>query len=319
MPPLGSHKLAVWASLISAITGGCSPPRLSLGDHGRILFSTIGTRPFQDYVFSIRPDGSGLRRILKPSATRSYVFASAHSLSGPLVITVNEMISDRAAERLYVYDRGLSGCRPVLPESTPQGTALLSPDGNRAVFCAARAGNPRTVSLWIVDLHTEELREVVVGDGATGLYPAWGSQGKIAFVRAYRSDRGLLTELMEVSDEGGNQKRLLLPEDGVAAATYAPEGRQMAVWTKKGLEILSLANGDRRLAFKWEPSKDGYIFRAGAAGGVAWSATGEIAFSLLSKKTRESELWVVNQDGTNAKRVYSTKDGHVLVGGFLDE
>jgi hypothetical protein len=173
------------------------------------------------------------------------------------------------------------------------------------------------MSLWIVDLRTAQLREVVVGNGATGLYPAWGSSGKIAFVRVYRSARGLLTELMEVPDEEGNPTPLLLPEDGVVAATYSSDGRQMAVWTKNGLEILSLANVERRLAFKWNTGKDGYIFRSWGAGGLAWGS-GEIAFSLLNKKTSESELWVVNQDGTDAKRIYSTKDGQIVVSGFLE-
>jgi WD40-like Beta Propeller Repeat len=323
MPPLVRQKWALWAALVSAITTGCSPPALPLGKGRRILFATIGRRPFHDYLFSIRPDGSGLRLVLKPNRTRSYVFASAHTSSGPLLATVREIApgnNHRVVDRLYLYDRSLRKCRPLFSESIPQGAALLSPDGNRAVYCAARAGDPRSISLWTVDLRTTQLREIAVGDGATGLYPAWGSLGKIAFVRAYRSGRGLLTELMQVSEDGGNPTQLLPPEDGVASATYSADGRQLALWTKTGLEILSTANGQLRLIFAWNPSTKDYIFRSWGTGGLAWcAASGQIAFSLLNEKTLQSDLWVVNEDGSNPRRIYSTTDGQIVVSQFIEQ
>ena len=313
-------RSALWALIATAIMLGCSSPRISLGGGRRILFSTIGTRPFQDYVYSILPDGTGLQRVLKPTTTRSYVFASTHSPSGPLLVTIRELVAktNRVADRLYIYERGLRNCRPLLSESTPQAAALLSPDETRAVYCAPRAEGPRTMSLWIVDLGNGMAREAVTGDGATGLYPAWGSSGRIAFVRVSRSAQGLLTELMEISEEGGKPVQLLGPEDGVVSATYSADGQRIAVWTKRGLEILLPSNGDRRLAFKWKPGEDGYIYRSWGTGGLAWGSAGQIAFSLLNKNTGQSELWVVNQDGTDAKKIYATRDGQIVVSEFLN-
>jgi Tol biopolymer transport system component len=124
---------------------------------------------------------------------------------------------------------------------------------------------------------------------------------------------------MEVSADGGEQTVLLPPGDGAVSAAYSPHGREIAAWTKKGLEILDLANGDRNLVFRPSSVGDGYIFRSWGIGGLAWSKVGnEIAFSLLNRKTGQSELWVVSEDGRNARSIYSTKEGQVVVSAFLE-
>jgi len=120
---------------------------------------------------------------------------------------------------------------------------------------------------------------------------------------------------MEVPAVGGNLIPLLPSQDGAVCATYSPDGRRMAVWTKNGLEIL--ADHERRLVFKWNPAIDG-SFRSWGIGGLAWSKRGdEIAFA-LQQKTGQSELWVVNQTGANPRKIYSTKEGRIIVSEFVD-
>jgi dipeptidyl aminopeptidase/acylaminoacyl peptidase len=124
---------------------------------------------------------------------------------------------------------------------------------------------------------------------------------------------------MQVPAEGGKPTRLLPPEAGVVSVAYSPDGRRIAVWTKNGLEVLTPANGERSLVFKWNPTSDGYIFRSWGIGGLAWSRkTGQIAFALSKGKTGESELWLVNEAGTDSRRIYSAKEGRIVVSDFLD-
>src|SRR5207253_9964667 len=86
MPRLVASMLAILGELAAFLAGGCSWGHVR--DRERILFSTIGTRLFQDYVFSIRPNGSGLKAVLKPEPNRSYMFASANSMSAQMLVTV---------------------------------------------------------------------------------------------------------------------------------------------------------------------------------------------------------------------------------------
>jgi len=123
---------------------------------------------------------------------------------------------------------------------------------------------------------------------------------------------------MEVPAEGGKPIRLLPSQDGVVCATYSPDATRIAVWTKNGLEIIVLADGKRGLVFKWNPAIDG-SFRSSGIGGLAWSKRGdEIAFALLKEKTGRSELWVVDQAGTNPRKIYSTKEGRIVISEFVD-
>lgn len=284
----------------------------------RILFSTVGTRPFQDWVFSIRADGKDLQPLLAPEPTRSYFFASAHSLSGPILVSARETVQGddgKVADRLYIYSPGAHRWRPVLPASAPQTAAILSPDGNQAVY--RTVGKSGGIDLALLDLHDGESRLLFSEDGTRVASPAWAVSGKIAFLRLFRSPSGgLLTELMQVPTVGGNPIRLLPSHDGVVCATYSPDGGRIAVWTKNGLEIL--ADHERRLVFKWNPAIDG-SFRSWGIGGLAWSKRGdEIAFALLKQKTGQSELWVVNQTGANPRKIYSTKEGRIIVSEFVD-
>lgn len=314
MPHLVASTLAILGQL-AALFGGCSRVR----DRERILFSTIGTHPFQDYVFSIRPSGRDLRAVLKPESNRSYTFASAHSSSGPILVTVHELApgNDKVEDHLYLYSPNVDKWQRVLPGSAPQGPGILSPDGNSAVYSARKLGSPPETSLRVVDLRNGESRELVAGDGAMGLYPCWGVLGRVAFIRTFRSANGLLTELLDMPSQGGEQTVLVPAKDGAISAAYSPDGREVVVWMKEGLEIVALDSGDRRVVLKRAAIGLDYFFRSWGIGGLAWSEERKIAFSVVKKKTTKSELWIVNADGTNPKRIYATTAGRILVSQFI--
>ena len=305
MPRLVASMLAILGELAAFLAGGCSWGHVR--DRERILFSTIGTRLFQDYVFSIRPNGSGLKAVLKPEPNRSYMFASANSMSGPMLVTVHELApgNDKVEDHLYFWSPDVDNWQRVLPGSAPQGPGILSPDGNSAVYCARSVGSPPETSLRVVDLRTGESRELVAADSFKGLYlPSWGVLGKIAFIRTFRSG-GLRTELLEMPSHGGEQTVLVPPEDGAMSAAYSPDGREIVVWMKEGLEIVALDSGDRRVVLKRASIGSDYSFRSWGMGGLAWSEEGQIALSLGRLEPQEN---LCNHSGANSgESIYSIK------------
>jgi hypothetical protein len=106
LPPITAWALAILGSL-SAIIASCSS-RPTFADRKRILFSRIGRRPFSDSVFSIRLDGRDLKPVLLGKPARSYMFASAHSLSGPMLVTVHESSAGteegNVEDHLYLFN-----------------------------------------------------------------------------------------------------------------------------------------------------------------------------------------------------------------------
>src|SRR4051812_44511059 len=77
-------------ALFVALVGHCSCRKPTPSSSELILFSTMGERPFEDYVYTIAPGNSHPETILIPNSRRSYLSPSANSLQGKMVVTVHE-------------------------------------------------------------------------------------------------------------------------------------------------------------------------------------------------------------------------------------
>lgn len=287
-----------------------------------ILFVTIGQQPFQDSVYTINLDGSDLQRILAPQRGRSYTYASGNSLQGELVVTVHELdATGQVVDHLYLYNPPTSGWRRLVNEAGMEGAGYISPDDSRVAFVFAPDTQPVQLRPWVTNLQTGETIKLTGEDNEVGTwdgYLSWRPDGQeLTFLRLRRAPGGGLTStLMRVSSSGGEPAELLEPGEWIFAACYAPDGKRLAMLTKRGLEIVEISNKQRKVALTWEslPSPQ---FRTG---GLIWSRDQDkVAFAILNRQAKRYEVWTLSPDGHDAKKIYDQDEskGQLTVTSFL--
>jgi TolB protein len=98
-----------------------------------------------------------------------------------------------------------------------------SPDGRRMALVLSRDGNPE---IYIMDLASKQLRRVT-RHHAIDTEPAWSPDGRYL---VFTSDRSGRPQLYRVSANGAGQpKRITFEGDYNARASYAPDGRRLAL------------------------------------------------------------------------------------------
>jgi Tol biopolymer transport system component len=140
-----------------------------------------GRRTFEARIYSVRPDGSGLRAL----STGPRDFSPDWSSRGEIAFLRNVTVEDGALPwnaRLYVL--GTSGERRVTDVRTK--SVSWSPDGRRLAF----HGGGRPGGVWIVGAHGQNARRII----GFGYEPTWSPDGRsIAVgVAAARSGRNEL-------------------------------------------------------------------------------------------------------------------------------
>ena len=287
-----------------------------------ILFVTIGQQPFQDSVSTINLDGSDLQRILVPQRGRSYTYASGNSLQRELVVTVHELdAAGQVVDHLYLYSLHSGGWRRLMNKTGMEGAGYMSPGDSRVAFIFAPNTQPVQLRPWVTNLQTGETIKLTGEDSEEGTwdgYLSWRPDGQeLTFLRLRRAPGGGLTStLMRVPSSGGEPTELLEPGEWIFAACYAPDGKRLAMLTKRGLEIVEIFNKQRKLILTWEslPSPQ---FRTG---GLVWSRDQDkIAFAILNKQAKRYEVWTIAADGHNAMKIYDQDEskGQLTVTSFV--
>lgn len=309
----------VFASCISAAIIICASVSCSLIRSRNvpaevILFSKIGNRPFDDSIFTIYPDGSGLRQFLKARRGRSYLSASGHSIRGPFAVVTNEIdVTGNATSKLYIYDPTRETWQHIETEGGIVGDGIISPNNVRVAFTLFKT-NPKQYELRIVDLRTGDTKKFSEEEGRWYSSLAWHPNGRsVFFLRLERTGQGVVTKLMSVSVAGGGIETIL--DEPVAGFCFAPDGNRLAIWTTKGLEILRLPEVGRSVVLSSDNLQSKFESRAG---GLSWSKTRDsLAFVLFNKETGDYELWTVSTDGTNVQSIHKQKGEKLIVSSFL--
>ncbi len=304
--------------VLVVVAAGCGQPWSNSDPNDAILFSTIGNAFFQDFVFVIRSDGSGLRPLLAPEGNRSFPFAHGNSLRRELAVTVHEITAQRTVENhLYLFRPSNGALRRVVNQDGTEALGSLSPDEASIVFEFSPNAPPPQIQLWILDLGTGQVRQLTNPVGVFDEFPKWRPDGQeILFLRLLFSPTRAQSTLMRISPAGGEASIVFGPEEEIAAATYAPAGDRLAIWSRTGLETVEAASLKRQVILPLS-SVQGFDF---VGGGLIWSPTEDkIAFALFNRRLNQYELWTVHSDGSDAKPIHSVPDGRILVGAFVQQ
>lgn len=221
-----------------------------------------------------------------PSSTRE-------KLAGKLAFT-----SDRGGQGYRIFVTDLSNGDTIQVTDGANRDSLpvddwdpsWSPDGDRLVFESGREGE---FDIFTISLATKELHRLTT-DSARNLVPVWSPNGDLV---AFQSIRSANFEIYVMSSDGSNLRGLTNHEDPDLWPSWSPDGQQIIFESqrtengKSGLYIMNVSSGDVRplLADDWNN------------GQPTWSKSGKVAF--YSDKDGNKEIYTINQDGTDLKRI----------------
>jgi len=250
------------------------------------------------------------------------VFASGNSLKSVLVVLVNEKNPQGEAEdHLYIHRRSSGEWKRLPVGDGYEASGVISPDDSKIVFMLAPKEPFGKLRLWTANLETGQVKRLTGADpkeeNEWDQYPAWSPDGQeIAFIRLKRTDKGLSAILMRMPPAGGQPSVILGADENVGGFCYAPDGKHLAVLTRKGLEIIDLPELKRTVIATWDVFSN-HQFRAG---GIKWSRTeNKIALALFDKQKNQSEIWTLSTNGEDAKSIYSQEGEVLIISSFIQQ
>ncbi|MGH9476308.1 MAG: hypothetical protein ACRD1C_08235 [Terriglobales bacterium] len=294
------------------IAAGCG--RAAFRSPEVLLFSTIGYRIFQDYIWVADPAGDEVRAFLRPAGQRSYLEASACSLAGPVAIIVHKtMPSGIVDDEIDLY-RPTNRWRRLWyqPPASP-GDLAISPVG--ALVAATMRPTPGDLShIWIIPTSGGEPMDISGRlPAGTGDYsPQWSQSGeRLMFRRISVSDAGrhYVTELLSFSPATGQVSVFLPQRPEFLMACFGP---RESLILREGL-VLNLLAAD---------GTSTRLLDAHAIPGAALSDAGMIyserlnliAFTMvrgINTPQESSEIWLLDLAGSKLRRLYATTSGRV--------
>jgi TolB protein len=188
--------------------------------------------------------------------------------------------------------------------ATYSGTSW-SPDGTQIAFNSDRSGNANH-NIYVMNLDGSNLRAVVEDSGGD-FAPAWSPDGQKILFQAWRDDT-TRWDIYIVDIDGSNEQRLIGTELDEQLPSWSPDGSKILYQAGRediGTDIY-LANADGSGVAR-VTSGNGRVHSS-----PAWSPDGsQIAFeSNLHQAViqgvvpvAEFELYVMNADGSNVKRM----------------
>jgi TolB protein len=204
------RRIAVAVTLTCGVTLPGSAAAAFPGHNGRIVFDNGSS------VFSVRPDGSGLRRIT--AGTRPDVAPDGRR------VTFGDSRSGN--QRGAIYSARLSGAARHRLTNFDLNTspAFSGPLGRRIAFTQYGYHSSR---LWVMRADGSEQTDLTPGPMTYAFNPAFSPDGEwVAFER--RPHPGEATEIYKIRPDGTGQRRLTHTGPDSLAADFSPDGRWIA-------------------------------------------------------------------------------------------
>lgn len=273
---------------------------------------------YSGVVSVISPFGGSAKNILPVGKDMSPEIVSARALDGPAILFAWQASGRDSKPHLFECNLGSATCRRMFPGTNNiEGSGYISPDNQNLVVVMARPG--QQYALWISDLRSREPRQISQPPaGSWDSTPDWSPDGRvILFVRASLSPSSgkISTQLMKIDLTTHLESLLLGEAEGVAVASYSPDGREIAFKSKNGLEVMDLTTLKRTIV-RSSSNLAGRVYHVG--GGLSWSEAGDtLAIPFLNTQTKTYELMTISRDGSRINTVYSSKAFRILGVSFI--
>jgi hypothetical protein len=269
-----------------------------------ILFVRLAAPPrgsFGNGVDTISPNGGSIRNVLPIGKDMACELISARSLDGPAILYAWQAVGNDASPHLFECRFGSTKCRRIFPETNnSESEGVIGPD-NRSLAAVMAPTGRREFALYIGDLDGTAHQVSYPPENSSDRSPVWSPDGKeILFVRVILSAPSFVTKLMKVDLETRAESTVA---DGILAASYSPNGKEVGLWSKNGLEVLDRATGKRTVIL---PRTDlpGRSYQVGS--GLGWSREDTLMIPLSNTRTKKYELLKISRDG-HVKTIYSSQ------------
>jgi hypothetical protein len=287
-----------------------------------ILFVS-STAHFNGVVNVIKPSGGSVKNILRVGNDMSPEIVSSRALDGPAILFAWQASGKVAKPHLFECSFASAICRPIFPgTNNAEGSGYISPDNQRLVAVMARPG--QKFALWISSLHGGEPYQISSPPtGSWDTSPNWSPDGsEILFVRASLSPSSgkISTLLMKINLKTHMESLVFGEAEGVAVASYSPDGKEIAFKSKNGLEkngleVIELTTL-KRTVVRSSSSLAEREYHVG--GGLSWSEAGDtLAIPFLNKQLKTYEIMTISRDGSRVSTVYSSKTSRILGVAFV--
>lgn len=220
-----SRNALVLVALLGAATAVAVLPRATRaafpGANGRICFTSNRDARTGD-IYTIEPDGSGLRRVTTDPSNDAQC---AFSPDGTRIAFRREVAG--GYQEVFVMDAGGGSERRLTftDDQTFDSQPAWSPDGRKLLFRSNRASSgSRDGDIWIMNADGSNQRLVEALDGDER-YPAFSPSGRRI---AFRSNPEGDAEVYTMNARGRNVVRLTSNDTVDTAPAWTPDGRRIA-------------------------------------------------------------------------------------------
>jgi len=267
-------------------------------DGERIIFSSDRDGPFQIYSMD-SARGADVRKLTDVEGV--HFFYPFYSPDGERIVLMSFESEDKAA--IWMMNADGSGLKRMTSENSYNADPHWSPDGRRIVFSSKRDGDEE---IYIMRADGSNARRLTdrPGKDATPVISPDGT--KIV----YASKRGPYHDLWLMDIDGSNARALTKNRDQTLYPCWSPDGNLICYYSvhRLGRDVAP------QLKFMSELHtvnvETGEITRLTKTGRFKYHPTyspdgSRIAFTW--NRTRTNEIWVMNADGTQPRRLTRTK------------
>ena len=259
--PLGlSHRrrrpLLTLCLFLAMVGGGDGAANAAFPGANGVIAVNFANR---SYIYAIRPDGTGRRKLVGPTIVRGVPFSPAWSPDGKRLLFVR---ADRADGELYTFDVATRRER-TLSSFSNSGEPSWSPSARQLVASVVYTDGPSRISV-LRNISADSWKPITGQLGVSDVAPVWSPRGNwIAFARltvgvpvqtstlhVVRPDGTGLRPLVRgnwpdwspdgrevVFERDGDIYRVRLDGTGLRRLTRSPRGETQPEWSPDGRKI----------------------------------------------------------------------------------